>query len=216
MFLGLGNSIWTGRNRINHLFLVLYLFLCLIKCLSFILNQAWSCLLDKTTVDCGNSSHFAFIFYFYTLKVVIWNFHISHKLKCPGGYLCVSMCQQKKGSGFLRCCCFFLRRTSRIVTINLSRVYIFSCPVSDLETSQKTWQCALTRGRFVFPSLLVSSCWKLSAKTSKNLFVIAVASCLLGSCWIVWEYFPTTLQAGVKLWKERSKQEMFSFKAKTT
>lgn len=152
------SSIWTGRNRINHLFLVLYLFLCLIKCLSFILNQAWSCLLDKTTVDCGNSSHFAFIFYFYTLKVVIWNFHISHKLKCPGGYLCVSMCQQKKGSGFLRCCCFFLRRTSRIVTINLSRVYIFSCPVSDLETSQKTWQCALTRGRFVFPSLLVSSC----------------------------------------------------------
>lgn len=116
MFLRLSNSIWTGRNRINHLFLVLYLFLCLFKCLSFILNQAWSCLADKTTLDCGNSCHFAFIFCFYTLKVVIQNLHISHKLKCPGGYLCVSMCQLKKGSGFLGCCFFFLRRTSRIVT----------------------------------------------------------------------------------------------------
>lgn len=119
MFLGLSNSIWTGRNRINHLFLVLHLFLCLFKCLSFILNQGRSCLADKTTLDCGNSCHFAFIFYFYTLKVVIQNFHISHKLKCPGGYLCVSM---KKGSGFWGCffffCffCFFLRRTGRIVT----------------------------------------------------------------------------------------------------
>lgn len=66
------------------------------------------------------------------------------------------------------------------LTINLSRVYLFSCPVSDLETSQKTWQCVLTRGIFVFPSLLVSSCRRLAAKTSKNLFVIdLVASKLL-------------------------------------